>query len=288
MTWPPQPSRTTRMHAARHGKQIIEPGRNTKQYWREAWRNRELLYFLTWRDILVRYKQTAIGVTWVLLRPALTMVVFIAFRNLAGIEQGAVPEPILVCAAVLPWQFFSSALTESSGSLIANSNLISKVYFPRLLIPWASVATAFVDFLVTLALLGGLLVWYDAVPGWRLLTLPLFMGIAFALSLGTGVWLAALNVEYRDFRYVVPFIVQLGLFISPVAFTTASVPAHWRPFFVLNPMVGIIDGFQWAIFGSAAFIEARSVGVAVGVTALLFLFGVRYFRRMERTFADVI
>jgi len=276
------------MHADRHGKQVIEPGRNTKHYWREIWRNRELLYFLTWRDILVRYKQTAIGVTWVLLRPALTMAVFIAFRNLAGIKQGAVPEPILVCAAVLPWQFFSSALTESSGSLIANSNLISKVYFPRLLIPWASVATAFIDFLVTLALLGVLLVWYDAVPGWRLLMLPLFMGIAFALSLGTGVWLAALNVEYRDFRYVVPFIVQLGLFISPVAFTTASVPTQWRPFFVLNPMVGIIDGFQWAIFGSAAFVEARSVGVAVGVTALLFLFGVRYFRRMERTFADVI
>jgi homopolymeric O-antigen transport system permease protein len=276
------------MHAARHGKLVIEPGRNSKHYWREVWRNRELLYFLTWRDILVRYKQTAIGVTWVLLRPALTMAVFIAFRNLAGIEQGAVPEPILVCAAVLPWQFFSSALTESSGSLIANSNLISKVYFPRLLIPWAAVATAFVDFLITLALLGVLMLWYDALPGWHLLALPPFMGVAFALSLGTGLWLAALNVEYRDFRYVVPFIVQLGLFISPVAFTTASVPAHWRPFFVLNPMVGVIDGFQWAIFGSAAFIEVRSVGVAVGVTALLLLFGVRYFRRMERTFADVI
>jgi lipopolysaccharide transport system permease protein len=276
------------MQSAGRVKLVIEPGRTARYYWRDVWRYRELLYFLTWRDIVVRYKQTAIGVAWALIRPALTMAVFIAFRELAGIEQSVVPEPILVCAAVLPWQFFSSALTESSGSLIANTNLISKVYFPRLLIPSAAVATAFVDFLITLALLGVLMLWHGATPGWELLALPVFVGMVFALALGAGVWLAALNVEYRDFRYVVPFIVQLGLFISPVAFTTASVPAHWRPVFRLNPMVGIIDGFQWSILGSAAFIDVRSVGVAVIMTALLLLLGVGYFRRMERTFADVI
>lgn len=276
------------MQAAGRVTLVFEPGRTARHYWRDVWRYRELLYVLAWRDIVVRYKQTAIGITWALLRPAVTMGVFLAFRELAGIGQGAVPEPILVCAAVLPWHFFSSALTESSGSLIANSNLISKVYFPRLLIPWAAVATAFVDFLITLALLGALMLWYGSAPGWQLLALPLFVVVVFALSLGAGLWLAALNVEYRDFRYVVPFIVQLGLFISPIAFTTSSVPAQWRPLFFLNPMVGIIDGFQWSILGSAALVEVRSVGVAVTVTALIFLLGVWYFRRMERTFADVI
>src|SRR5712691_3215007 len=195
-------------------KLIIEPGRSAKNYWRDIWRYRELMYFLAWRDIMVRYKQTAIGVAWALLRPALTMLVFVVFRRLVGIKPGQLPEPVLVFAAVLPWQFFSTALAESAGSLTGNVNLISKVYFPRMIIPGAAVVTAFVDFLITLGLLAVLMLWYRVAPGWQLLTLPLFVLLAFGLSLGLGLLLAALNVEYRDFRYIVPFIVQFGLFVS--------------------------------------------------------------------------
>ena len=247
---------------ARSGRQrlVIEPGRAARNYWRDLWRYRELLYFLAWRDILVRYKQTVIGVAWALLRPGLTMLVFVAFRRLAGIERGPVPEPVLVFAAVLPWQFFSIALTESSGSLIGNANLIAKVYFPRLIVPGAAVLTAFVDFLITVVLLAALMAWYGIVPGWPLLTLPLFVLMAFGLSLGLGLFFAALNVEYRDFRYIVPFIVQFGLFISPIAFTTATIPGRWRTLFALNPMVGIIDGFRWSILGGEP-LEREAVAV---------------------------
>jgi lipopolysaccharide transport system permease protein len=269
-------------------KLVIEPGLTAKNYWGDLWRYRELLYFLAWRDIVVRYKQTAIGIIWALLRPALTMLVFVVFRRLAGIEPGAAPEPVLVFAAVLPWQFFSTALTESSSSLIGNANLISKVYFPRLIIPWAAVVTAFVDFLVTLGLLAALMLWYGIAPGWQVLAMPLFVLLAFGLSLGTGLFLAALNVEYRDFRYIVPFIVQFGLFISPIAFTTAAVPERWRTLYALNPMVGIIDGFRWAILGGHVSLGLESQVLSVGVTACCVLLGVWYFRRMERSFADVI
>jgi lipopolysaccharide transport system permease protein len=267
---------------------VIEPGLANRNYWRDLWRYRELMYFLAWRDIVVRYKQTAIGVAWALLRPALTMLVFVAFRRLVGIEPGSVPEPILVFAAVLPWQFFSTALTESSGSLVGNANLISKVYFPRLIIPWAAVVTALVDFLVTLGLLVTLMLWYGVTPGWEFLTLPLFVLLTFGLSLGIGLFLAALNVEYRDFRYIVPFIVQFGLFISPIAFTTASIPERWRTLYAINPMVGIIDGFRWSIFGGDPALDPRPLGLSVALTAASMTLGVWYFRRMERSFADVI
>ncbi len=267
---------------------IIEPGRGESNYWRDLWRYRELMYFLAWRDIVVRYKQTAIGVAWALIRPALTMLVFVAFRRLAGIEPSQVPEPILVFAAVIPWQFFSSALTESSGSLVGNANLISKVYFPRLIIPSAAVATAFVDFLITLGFLAALMLGYGVAPGWQILILPLFVLLAFGLSLGLGLFLAALNVEYRDFRYIVPFIVQFGLFVSPIAFTTANIPERWRTLYALNPMVGIIDGFRWSILGGYPPLEPQALGLSVAVTVSLLLLGVRYFRRMERSFADVI
>ena len=194
----------------RHMKLIIEPGRTAKNYWRDLWQYRELMYFLAWRDIAVRYKQTIIGVAWALIRPALTMLVFVGFRRMAGFPRVGVPEPILVFAAVLPWQFFSTALSESAGSLIGNANLISKVYFPRLIIPCAAVVTSLVDFLITLGLLAALMVWYGFMPGWQLGALPFFVLLAFGLSLGFGLLLAALNVEYRDFRYIVPFIVQFG------------------------------------------------------------------------------
>lgn len=257
-------------------------------YWRDLWRYRELLYFLAWRDLVVRYKQTAVGVTWVLLRPALTMGAFVAFRRLVGAPASAVPEPILVFAAVLPWQFFSTALSDASGSLIGNSNLLSKVYFPRLIIPGAAVATAVVDFLVTLALLALLMAWYGIAPSPSLILLPVFVLLTIGLSFGLGLLLAALNVKYRDFRYIVPFIVQMGLFVSPIAFTTADLPERWRPLYALNPMAGIIDGFRWSILGDRVAFDPSAVLVSALVTGALLVAGVWYFRRIERSFADVI
>lgn len=244
--------------------------------------------FLAWRDIAVRYKQTAIGLAWAIVRPALTLLVFVAFRRLAGLQQGSLPDVILVLAAVLPWQFFSSALLETSNSLIGNTALISKVYFPRLIVPLAAVATAFADFVVTLGLLGLLMAWYGIVPAVELIALPLLIALAAALSLGLGLLLAALTVKYRDFRYAVPFLVQLWLFISPVAFETAQVPERWRPLYALNPLVGIIDGFRWAIFGGRTAFEPATIVSSAAITLLSLLLGVWYFRRTERGFADAI
>ena len=269
-------------------KLVLAPGLAARHYWRDVWRYRELLYILAWRDLAVRYKQTAIGVAWALIRPGLTVLVFVAFRRFVGIEPGSVPEPVLVLAAVLPWQFFSAALSESSGSLIGNANLISKIYFPRLIIPCAAVLTSLVDFLVTFGMLAALMAWYGVAPGWQLLALPLFLLLAFGLSAGLGLFFAALNVEYRDFRYVVPFIVQFGLFVSPIAFTTANVPERWRALYALNPMVGIIDGFRWSILAGRTPLDLHAVTVSAAVTAAFLLVGVWYFRRMERSFADVI
>jgi lipopolysaccharide transport system permease protein len=269
-------------------KLVIEPGLAAKNYWRDLWRYRELMYFLAWRDIVVRYKQTVIGMAWALIRPALTMLVFVAFRRLAGISPGSIPEPILVFAAVLPWQFFSTALTESSGSLVSNANLISKIYFPRLLIPCAAVFTSLVDFVITLGMLAALMLWYGFMPGWQLVFLPLFVVLTFALALGLGLLLAALNVKYRDFRYVVPFIVQFGVFISPIAFTTANVPERWRAVYAMNPLVGIIDGFRWCILGGRTPLDLHAVALSAVLTVAFLLLGIWYFRRMERSFADVI
>ena len=269
-------------------KLIIEPGRAARNYWGDLWRYRELLYILAWRDLAVRYKQTAIGVAWAIIRPALTMLVFVAFRRMVGIEPGSVPEPILVLAAVLPWQFFSAALSESSGSLIGNANLISKIYFPRLIIPCAAVVTSLVDFLITLGMLALLMLWYGFAPGWQLAFLPLFVLLAFGLSVGAGLFFAALNVEFRDFRYVVPFIVQFGLFVSPIAFTTANVPERWRALYSLNPMVGIIDGFRWSVLAGRTPLDLQAVAISAAVTGSFLFLGVWYFRRMERRFADVI
>lgn len=267
---------------------VIEPGLASANYWRDVWRYRELMYFLAWRDLAVRYKQTAIGVAWAIIRPAITMLVFVAFRRLVDVPAAGVPEPILVFAAVLPWQFFSTALTESSASLVGNASLISKVYFPRILIPAAAVVTAFADFLVTCGLLAVLMLWYGVAPGWPILALPLFILLASGLALGLGLFMAALNVEYRDFRYVVPFIVQVGLFVSPIAFTTANMPEGWRALYVLNPLVGVIDGFRWCILGPQSPLDPRGVGMSVVVAAVVLILGVCYFRRMERGFADVI
>lgn len=268
---------------------IIEAGRTESQYWKDLWRYRELFYFLAWRDILVRYKQTVIGIAWALIRPFLTMIVFtIVFGNLAKLPSGGAPYPILVFAAMLPWQFFASALAECSNSLIVNSNLISKVYFPRLIVPSSAVIVSFVDFLISGIILLALMIWFNFVPDWRILTLPLFILLAFAAAMGAGLWLAALNVKYRDFRYIVPFIVQFGLYISPVGFSSSIVPPQWRLLYSINPMVGVIDGFRWAILGGEAQLYWPGFILSTGMVALLLLTGIWYFRQTERTFADVI
>ncbi|BAY46308.1 ABC-2 type transporter [Scytonema sp. HK-05] len=268
---------------------IIEAGRTEQQYWKDLWRYRELFYFLAWRDILVRYKQTAIGMAWALIRPFLTMVVFsIVFGQLAKLPSQGVPYPILVFTAMLPWQFFANSLSECSNSLITNANLISKVYFPRLIVPTSAVVVSFVDFLISGMILLGLMAWYNFVPTWRILTLPLFIGVAFAASIGVGLWLASLNVQYRDFRYIVPFIVQFGLYISPVGFSSSVVPEKWRLLYSLNPIVGVIDGFRWAILGGDSYLYLPGFVLSLGLVALLFFSGIWYFRKMERKFADVI
>ncbi len=267
---------------------VIEPGLASANYWRDLWRYRELMYFLAWRDIVVRYKQTAIGVAWALIRPALTMVVFVLFRRLMGNPTGEVPDAILVLAAVLPWQFFSSALQDASGSMIGNANLISKVYFPRLIVPVASVITAFADFLITLVLLAVVMAWYGFAPAWTIVALPAFALLAAALAFGAGLFFAALNVEYRDFRYVVPFVMQIGLFVSPIAYTTSAVPEPWKSLYILNPLVGIIDGFRWSVLGPGTPLVPEALAASAVGTAASLLLGVWYFRRMERSFADVI
>jgi len=268
---------------------VIEAGRTESQYWKDLWRYRELFYFLAWRDILVRYKQTAIGIAWALIRPFLTMIVFtIVFGQIAKLPSQGVPYPILVFAGMLPWQFFSNALSECSGSLVGNANLISKVYFPRLIVPTSAVIVSFVDFLISGMILLGLMAWYNFVPDWRILTLPIFILIACAASMGVGLWLAALTVQYRDFRFVVPFIIQFGLYISPVGFSSAIVPEQWRLLYSVNPMVGVIDGFRWAILGGNATIYVPGFLLSVGLVFLLLWSGIWYFRKMERTFADVI
>lgn len=268
---------------------VIEAGRTEKRYWLDLWRYRELFYFLAWRDILVRYKQTVIGFAWALIRPFLTMVVFtVVFGKLAKLPSDGVPYPIMVFAAMLPWQFFSNSLYEASGSLIGNSSLISKVYFPRLIIPASSVITSFIDFLISALILVGLMMWYHFIPDWKIITLPIFIGIAFAAAMGCGLWLTALNVKYRDFRYIVPFIVQIGLYISPVGFSSSIVPQKWRLLYSLNPMVGVIDGFRWAILGGQSIIYLPGFIISIVIVLVAVISSIRYFRKTEKTFADII
>ncbi|ADI66039.1 ABC transporter permease [Trichormus azollae] len=268
---------------------IIEAGRTEGQYWKDLWCYRELFYFLAWRDILVRYKQTSIGIAWALIRPFLTMVVFtVVFGRLAKLPSQGVPYPILVFCAMLPWQFFANSLSECSTSLITNSNLISKVYFPRLVVPTSAVVVSFIDFMISGIILLALMAWYNFVPSWRILFLPLFISIAFAASMGAGLWFASLNVQYRDFRYIVPFIVQFGLYMSPVGFSSSLVPEQWRFIYSLNPMVGVIDGFRWAILGGDTNLYIPGFILSLILVFSLLLSGIWYFRKMERKFADVI
>jgi len=268
---------------------VIEPGRSMGRYWRDLYEYRELFFFLSWRDILVRYKQTAIGIAWSVVRPLLTMIVFtLVFGRLAKLPSEGAPYPLLVFSAMLPWQFFANSLSESGNSLIANSNMLTKVYFPRLIIPASAVIVGLVDFLISAVILAALMVWYNFAPGLRAFALPLFLALAFFAALGAGLWLSALNAKYRDFRYIVPFIVQFGLYISPVGFSSTVVPEKWRLVYSLNPMVGVIDGFRWAIIGGETSLYWPGLMLSAGLTLLVFMSGLWYFRSTERFFADVI
>lgn len=268
---------------------ILEPGRQEGAYWRDLWRYRELFYFLAWRDILVRYKQTAFGVAWALLQPLLTMAVFtVVFGRLAKLPSEGAPYPVLVFAALLPWQLFAGAVTNGANSLVSNANLVSKVYFPRLIVPSASVIPCLVDFAISLCLLAALMAGFGAWPDWRAITLPLFLLLGLATALGAAFWLSALTVKYRDFRYVVPFLLQAGLFISPVGFSSTIVPESLRTLYSINPLVGVIDGFRWALLGGTTPIDITGLAISSVLAVVLVVSGVRYFRATERTFADVI
>jgi lipopolysaccharide transport system permease protein len=271
---------------------VIEAGRSESRYWRDLWRYRELFGFLAWRDLLVRYKQTFIGIAWAVIRPLLTILIGAGiFGSLAKLPSEGVPYSILVCAGTLPWYFFSSALSESASSLVGNANLISKVYFPRMILPASAVVVAFVDFAISLVILGALMLWHGVMPTWRLLALVPFTLLAFITAMGPGLLFTALNVKYRDFRYVIPFVVQFGMFITPVFYSTAAVQEKWgdlgRALIALNPLVGVIDGFRWAICGTGA-LHLQSFGISTVLGLVLLAVGISYFRRTERTFADVI
>jgi lipopolysaccharide transport system permease protein len=269
---------------------VVEAGRTDKNYWGDVWRYRELFFILAWRDVAVRYKQTVIGVAWAILRPLLTMVVLtVIFGRVAKLpSDGAAPYALTVFAALLPWSLFSMSLSEASNSLTNSANLISKVYFPRLIVPVATMVTAFVDFLISFVILVTLMIYYRFAVGWNLLLLPAFTLLALLASLGPGLWITALNVKYRDFRYLIPFVVQFGLYVSPVGFSSNVIPERWRLLFSLNPMVGVIDGFRWCILDGASAIYWPGFALSLAVVACFLWLGVSQFRKMEKTFADLV
>lgn len=268
---------------------IIEAGRGIKDYWKDLWRYRELLYFLAWRDILVRYKQTAMGVLWSLLRPVATMAVFtVVFGLLAKFPSEGVPYPLFVFAGMLPWQFFAASVTEIGNSLVAHGGIITKVYFPRLIVPISPLIVCFIDFCISLGLMLLILPFFAVSFRWQLFTLPLFIALAASLAWGLGLWVASLNVRFRDFRFLVPFLMQLGLYMSPVGFSTTIIPQQWRFLYSMNPMVGVIDGFRWALFGSAHDFSWHSLIFSCSFSLFLTISGVWFFRKMERTMADTV
>lgn len=268
---------------------VIEAGRAERQYWKDLWRYRELFFILTWRDIAVQYKQTVVGVLWAVLRPLLTMAAFtFVFGKVARLPaEGEVPYPLMVFAAMLPWQLFASAISATANSLVANSNLVSKVYFPRIIVPAATIGVAVADFAISFVLLGAMMLWYQFLPPLHVLAVVPLTLLAAVVALGPGLILCALNVAYRDFRIIVPFITQFGLYISPVGFSSGIVPEKWRLLYECNPMVGVIDGFRWALLDSIAFPE-RALCISLGCALIFLLMGIKIFRTTERMFADVI
>ena len=269
---------------------IIELGRQEQNYWRDLWRYRELFYVLAWRDVAVRYKQTVIGVIWALIRPLATILIFtVIFGHIAKLpSDGMAPYPLMVFAGMLPWTFFSTGLADASNSLIGSANLISKVYFPRLIVPIATIVVAFVDFFVSFIILIGMMVWYRYAPDWRIVLLPAFLAFLVMVTIGPSLWIAALNVKYRDFRYIVPFMLQFGLYISPVGFSSHIIPEEWRLLFSLNPLVGAIDGFRWCILSGQSELNMPGLALSIAVGVFFFWFGVRRFRKVEKSFADLI
>jgi lipopolysaccharide transport system permease protein len=269
---------------------IYEAGRSEAHYWMDLWRYRELFRVLAWRDLSVRYKQTIIGVLWALIRPFLIMVIFtIVFGRIAKLPTpGNVPYALMVSAGILPWTFFSTGLSEASNSLISNEKLITKVYFPRMIVPVATIVVALVDFLISLGILLAVMVWYQFLPDWRILVIPVFVLLAFLASAGPSLWITSLNVKYRDFRYIIPFIVQFGVYVSPVGFSSSVFPEQWRLLYSLNPIVGVIDGFRWCILRGQSELYLPGLLASVAVIAFFLWFGVRQFRKTERSFADLI
>jgi len=254
----------------------------------ELWQYRELLFFFAVRDIKVRYKQTLLGIAWAILQPVMTMVVFsIFFGNLAGVPSDGLPYPVFSFCGLLPWQLFAFALTQSSNSLVNNAHLLTKVYFPRLIIPFASMIAGLIDFAIAFVVLVGIMFYYDIIPGWALITLPFFVVLAIAAALSVGLWLSALNVKYRDVRYTIPFLTQLWLFVTPVAYASSLVPSKWQAVYAINPMAGVVEGFRWALLGKAA-PPGTMLIVSVAATAMLLAGGLFYFARMEKNFPDII
>jgi lipopolysaccharide transport system permease protein len=271
---------------------IIEAGRAEAHYWRDLWRYRDLFYFLAWRDLLVRYKQTVFGVLWAVLRPLLTMAIFVViFGRVAGLPSDGAPYALLVLGGMLPWQFFATALADSSSSLVANANLITKIYFPRIILPASSVIVALVDFAITLGLMVLVMAWYRYLPPVRIVLLPVFVVLALVSALGPGLIATALNVKYRDFRFVIPFIVQFGLYVSPVGFKSSVIEDKLGPIarlvYALNPMVGVIDGFRWCI-GVEPTLHVSALAISITVSLFLLWYGVHFFRSTEKGFADIV
>ena len=268
---------------------VIEPARLERDYWRDVWRHRELLYFLAWRDVVVRYKQTSIGVAWALLRPFIAMVAFtVIFGKLARLPSGQAPYAIMVFAALLPWQLFAAALSDMGISVVNNAGVVSKVYFPRIIVPLSVVLVGLVDFAVASTIFIGLMIWYQYIPDWRVITLPLFLILGIITVIGPGLWIASLTVKYRDFRYIVPFILQVGVYVSPVGFSSVVIPENFRLLYSLNPMVGVIDGFRWALLRGDGGLYLPGLILSSLLAILMLVGGIIFFRRTERTFADII
>lgn len=267
---------------------VVEAGQAERHYWRDIWRYRELLGFLAWRDIKVRYKQAVLGVAWALLQPIITTVIFtVVFGRLAGMPDGGIPYPLIVLSGLMAWQLFSTALTGSASSLVSNANLISKIYFPRIIVPVSAIAVAVIDFLIVLALFLAVSLWFGHYPSWHWLALPFFILLTMATAMGAGLWLTALTVKFRDFRFITPFIIQVGVFVSPVGFRTDFFPS-WQPLLSLNPLTSIISGFRWCLLNGNRTIEAGSLINGCIVILILNVIGIWYFRRTERRFADII
>lgn len=267
---------------------LIEAGRAERHYWRDLWRYRELLGFLAWRDVKVRYKQAVLGIAWALIQPAVTTAIFVfLFGNLAKMPDGGMPYPMLVLSGLMAWQLFAAALSGSSGSLVSNASLISKVYFPRLIVPLSSLGVALIDFVVVLGLFVGVAAWFGYWPTWHWVALPFFVLMTLAAAFGLGLWFTALTVKYRDFRFIVPFLIQIGIFVSPVGYRTDFFP-NWRDLLALNPLTGIIDGFRWCLLGGTHSLAAVSLLFSAVIITLVIAGGLWFFRRTERQFADVI